>query len=133
MIHYNDEIVSIKRVGEGEMVDIEVDGDHLFYANNILTKNSLGLPATVDFMAILGIDEDSLIYQSELHYKLVKNRLGGRVGEINNFYYDSRSLKMYDSIEMDLWLADANETNDVRDLFERQETIRQPRGRRGQR
>ena len=35
-----DEIVSIKKVGVKKTVDIEVDGDHLFYCNNILTHNS---------------------------------------------------------------------------------------------
>lgn len=43
---------------------------------------SMGLPATCDFMSIIGTDENSLIYESELHNKIVKNRLGGRVGEI---------------------------------------------------
>ena len=35
-----DEIVSIKRVGVKTTIDIEVDGDHLFYCNDILTHNS---------------------------------------------------------------------------------------------
>jgi len=35
-----DEIVSIKKVGVEKTVDIEVDGDHLFYCNGILTHNS---------------------------------------------------------------------------------------------
>jgi hypothetical protein len=35
-----DEIVSIKKVGVRKTVDIEVDGDHLFYCNGILTHNS---------------------------------------------------------------------------------------------
>ena len=36
-----DEIVSIKKVGIRNTVDIEVDGpDHLFFCNGILTHNS---------------------------------------------------------------------------------------------
>ena len=35
-----DEIVSIKKIGSKTTVDIEVDGDHLFYCNGILTHNS---------------------------------------------------------------------------------------------
>ena len=35
-----DEIVSIKKIGIRKTVDIEVDGDHLFYCNGILTHNS---------------------------------------------------------------------------------------------
>lgn len=35
-----DEIVSIRKVGIKTTIDIEVDGDSLFYCNNILTHNS---------------------------------------------------------------------------------------------
>lgn len=85
---------------------------------------SMGLPATCDFMGIIGQDEDSLIYESELHNKIVKNRLGGRVGEIWKCYYDSRTLKMYDENEMDIWIADSQLTGDDRNPY-----VRQPRGR----
>ena len=85
---------------------------------------SMGLPATCDFMSIIGTDENALIYESELHNKIVKNRLGGRVGEIWKCYYDSRTLKMYDESEMDTWIADAQLTGDERTPF-----TRQPAGR----
>lgn len=88
---------------------------------------SMGLPATCDFMSIIGTDEDQLVYQSELHNKIVKNRLGGRVGEIWKCYYDSRSLKMYDETEMDMWIADAQFTGDERTTYTPQP---QSRGRR---
>lgn len=77
---------------------------------------SMGIPATADFIAIYGEDKDSLVYQNEVHYKIEKNRLGGRVGEIDLFYYDARSLKMYDVSEEDLWLEDANISRDSRRL-----------------
>ena len=35
-----DEIILIEEIGVVETIDIEVDGDHLFYANDILTHNS---------------------------------------------------------------------------------------------
>lgn len=35
-----DEIVSIKKIGIRKTVDVEVDGDHLFFCNGILTHNS---------------------------------------------------------------------------------------------
>ena len=35
-----DEIIKIEEIEEGDTIDIEVDGDHLFYANDILTHNS---------------------------------------------------------------------------------------------
>jgi len=86
----------------------------------VYISESMGVPATADFMAIYGVDNDLLVYSSELHYKIVKNRLGGRVGEIDKFYYDARSLKMYDSTEMELWLSDAKITGDERKTVELQ-------------
>jgi hypothetical protein len=68
-------------------------------------------------MSIIGVDEDKLIYESELHNKIVKNRLGGRVGDIWRCYYDSRTLKMYDETEQEMWLADANQTGDTRNTY----------------
>jgi len=35
-----DEIVDIKYLGNNTTIDIEVDGDHLFFADDILTHNS---------------------------------------------------------------------------------------------
>lgn len=74
------------------------------------------LPATADFMAIFGSDDESMVYKSELAYKLVKNRLGGRVGTIDKFFYDTRSLKIYDRIELDQWLTDSTLSGDDREL-----------------
>jgi len=81
-------------------------------------SESMGVPATADFMSIYGIDEDKMVYESELFYKICKNRLGGRVGEIEKFYYDARSLKMYDSLELDLWLEESKISGDDRKLKE---------------
>ena len=77
---------------------------------------SMGIPATADFIAIYGVDEDQMVYENQLHYKIEKNRLGGRVGEIDHFYYDARSLKMYDASEEELWIEDAVISNDQRRL-----------------
>lgn len=75
---------------------------------------SLGVPATADFMAILGEDEDQMAYENEVLYKITKNRLGGRVGQFDRFYLDSRSLKMYDSCELDEWIEEATISGDDR-------------------
>lgn len=75
---------------------------------------SLGVPATADFMAIMGTDEDQMVYENEILYKITKNRLGGRVGQIEKFYLDARSLKMYDSCELDEWVEDAEISGDDR-------------------
>ena len=102
-------IVSVSQLNrEGSFVDFsELSFNYI--------AESKGLPATCDFMAILGTSEEDLIYQSEVHYKIVKNRFGGRIGEVGKFYYDSRSLKMYDMIEENLWIQEASETGDERE------------------
>ena len=76
---------------------------------------SIGLPATADLMCIMGEDEDNMIYQNELCCKIVKNRLGGRVGEKFKLYYDARSLKMYDETEMEQWIQDRAISGDERE------------------
>jgi hypothetical protein len=72
-----------------------------------MLSESIGTAATADFIMVLGSDSDSLVYQNEIFYKILKNRLGGRVGEIDKMYVDNRSLKMYDSVELDQWISDA--------------------------
>lgn len=72
-IDYNDEIVSIEDVGEKETIDISVSGDNLFFCNNILTKNSFGLPATADFMFAL-ISTEELQSLGQIMVKQLKNR-----------------------------------------------------------
>lgn len=118
-------ISEIEEIGECETIDITTSGNNLFFANGILTHNSglnseigqitfanlsesIGTAATADFIMVLGTDTDSLVYQNEVFYKILKNRLGGRVGEIDKMYVDNKSLKMYDSVELDQWIEDAN-------------------------
>ena len=67
-------------------------------------------------MGILGQPEDEFTYTQEVHCKIDKNRLGGRIGERFPFYYDSRSLRMYDQTELELWMEDARLTNDEREV-----------------
>lgn len=66
-------------------IDIEVDGNHLFYANGLLTHNSntdveltdtsesFGLPATADFMFAV-IRTEELDQLNQLMIKQLKNR-----------------------------------------------------------
>ena len=120
-------VVSVSQLNrEGSFVGFE-ELDFTYIAE------SLGLPATADFMAIMGTDDDAMVYQNELLYKIVKNRLGGRVGEVDRLYYDSRSLKMYDSTELDLWNQDATTSGDSRDIApppNHREEANRTRGRR---
>jgi replicative DNA helicase len=92
-------------------------------------SESMGVPATADFMSMMGTDEDALIYESEIHNKIVKNRLGGRIGESWKFYYDTRTLKMYDETEMDNWIEDAKITGDERNPYKKKQIIRKGRNK----
>lgn len=127
---FSDEIIEIEELGDMEMIDIEVSGNHLFYANGILVKNSMGIPATADFIMFYGSDEENMVYESELFYKIAKNRLGGRVGEIGKFYYDTRSLKLYDVEEFDDWKDDAEISGDNREISPQLDNTQGRRGRR---
>lgn len=101
-------VVSVSQLNrEGTFVNfVELDFNYI--------AESLGVPATADFMAILGTDEDSMVYENEILYKITKNRLGGRVGQFDKFYLDAKSLKMYDSSELDEWIEDAEISGDER-------------------
>ena len=80
-----DEIVSIEKLNSSETIDITVSGNHLFYANDILTHNSnsdpgledtaesFGLPATADLMFSVTTSE-ALEDLGQLSIKQLKNR-----------------------------------------------------------
>ena len=97
-------------------------------------SESIGVAATADFVAIFGSGEDKAVYESELFYKIVKNRLGGRVGVVDKFFYDQRNLKMYDSSEVDQWFEDAAVSTDTRKMAEvTVDPVERSRGRRSRR
>lgn len=75
LLEFDDPIVSIEHLEEQELIDITVSGDNLFYANEILTKNSIGIPATADFMISISRTEE-LDQLSQLMFKQIKNRYG---------------------------------------------------------
>lgn len=96
LIEYNDEIIEIEELGDSEAMDISVSGDNLFYANNILTKNSFGLPATVDLMFAL-IATEELDQMNQLMVKQLKNRYNDPT--INKRFVigiDRAKMKLYD-------------------------------------
>ncbi len=78
-------ILKIEELDERELIDIEVSGNHLFYANAILTHNSssdveltdtsesFGLPATADLMFAL-ISTEELEELGQILVKQLKNR-----------------------------------------------------------
>jgi replicative DNA helicase len=81
--------------------------------------DSLGIAATADFMMIMGKNFDDAVYESEIWYKIVKNRLGGMVGATEKFYMDFKSMKMYCNTELEQWIADATSSGDVREHMTR--------------
>jgi len=103
-------LISVSQLNrEGINIDFkEIDYTHI--------GESIGISAAADFMAIMGKDDESLVYKSELHYKIVKNRFGGRVQEVGKFYVDKKCLKIYDESELDLWIADSKSTGDDREV-----------------
>ena len=92
-IDYNDEIVSIEPVGEMETIDISVTGDSLFFCNDILTKNSIGLAATCDVICSLWQEEQ----EKELgiiNLGMQKNRFGANFGHCAfKVKYETLTLK----------------------------------------
>ena len=63
-----------------------------------------------------GTNDDALVYENELFYKILKNRFGGRVGEVDKFYIDNKSLKLYDSTELNTWINDASISGSTRNM-----------------
>jgi len=78
-------ISQIEEIEVDETIDIEVSGNHLFYANDILTHNSssdvditdtsesFGLPATADLMVAF-INTEQLENMNQIMVKQLKNR-----------------------------------------------------------
>ena len=79
-------------------------------------SESFAVAATCDFFGAIGIDENDAIYKSEISMKILKNRFGGRIGEILKFYWDQRSLSIYDATELQKWIEDAKVSGDERQI-----------------
>jgi hypothetical protein len=91
-----------------EMIDIEVNGNHLFFANNILTHNSnsdveltdtsesFGLPATADLM-IAFISTEQLEKMNQIMVKQLKNRYNdANVNKRFTVGIDRSKMRLYD-------------------------------------
>lgn len=108
--------VPVVSVAQLNRLGIDVDFASVDYVH---IGESLGIAAAADFMAIMGRNTEDMVYDSEILWKTVKNRMGGRVGEIGRFYIDKRSLKYYDESELDMWMDDATSTKDERAVIQR--------------
>lgn len=123
-----DEIVSIKKIGEEETIDITVSGDNLFFANGILTHNSgmnnsdidltdtsesIGGPMTADLLLAL-ISTQELEEMNQIMVKQLKNR-----------YADPTVYKKFvigiDRAKMRLYDVDQSAQNDILDSGQEEE------------
>lgn len=105
---FNAPVISVTQINrEGGFIPLK-EIDHNYIAE------SLAVAATCDSLFIFGENKDDLVYESELHYKIVKNRLGGMTGSIDKMYVDKKSLKQYDAEELDLWMHEAKISGDSR-------------------
>ena len=103
-----DEIVSIEKIGIGDLIDIEVTGNHLFFANGILTHNSssdpemtdiadsFALTGTADFMVSL-TENEQLEKLGQYLVKQLKNRYDNK-GNNKRFIVgvDKAKMRIYD-------------------------------------
>lgn len=101
-------ILKIEELNERKLIDIEVSGNHLFYANSILTHNSssdleltdtsesFGLPATADFMFAL-ISTEDLEQLGQIMVKQLKNRYSS-TDKYKRFVLgiDREKMRLYD-------------------------------------
>jgi hypothetical protein len=112
-------ILKIEELDEREMVDIEVSGNHVFYANDILTHNSssdveltdtsesFGLPATADLMFAL-ISTEDLEGLGQILVKQLKNRY-------NDPTIHKRFVVGIDRAKMRLYDVEQSAQNDILD------------------
>ena len=106
------EIESIELIGIQETIDIEVQGDHIFYANEVLTHNSsissqfvlgddiahsLGKLQIADFVFSMSRKQQDKM-SNTARFVVVKNR-GGRDGNVYNAIvdFDIGSIQIFDN------------------------------------
>ena len=118
-------ILEIEELDERELVDIEVSGNHLFYANDILTHNSssdvdltdtsesFGLPATADLMFAL-ISTEELEQLGQIMVKQLKNRY-------NDPTMNKRFIVGIDRAKMRLYDCEQTAQDDILDSGQEEE------------
>jgi hypothetical protein len=110
MYRFFDEIESIEEIGETETIDIEVSGDHLFYANDILVHNSaldtkdhhqghiqggISKVNTTDNLIAI-IQTEAMKAAGEYVFKMIKTRSSGGVGKQVLLKWDPIALRVLD-------------------------------------
>lgn len=104
------EIVSIEYIGMKDTIDIDVDGDHLFYANGILTHNSSveeveygnqhiagGISKINTADNVIGIfTSRAMREQGRYQLQLMKTRNSSGVGQKIDLAFDVDTLRITD-------------------------------------
>jgi hypothetical protein len=124
----DDEIVEILELEEMDLIDIEVDGDHLFVANGILTHNS-SLEAMGEFdqshtaggiSKINTADNAIALYappshkeRGEFDFVFLKTRGSAGVGQRIKLAYDNTCMRISDPV---LSARDVEQPSSYRDL-----------------
>ena len=105
-----DEIIEIKEVGYEDTIDIETDGNHLFFANDILTHNSSVDEIEFDHSHISGgiskintadnvfgiFTSRSMRERGRYQIQLMKTRSSSGVGQKVDLEFDIESLRISD-------------------------------------
>lgn len=114
-----EKINKIEELDVQEAIDVEVNGNHLFYANSILTHNSnsdvgledtsesFGLPATADLMFAL-ISNEELDELNQIAVKQLKNRY-------NDLTVNKRFVIGIDRAKMRLFDVKSSEQDNIVD------------------
>ena len=106
-----DEIETIEEIGEMETIDIQVSGNHLFFANGILTHNSgygqmnvemdniadsMGIAHTSDLIISLSQPEE-LKENNQMKFEVIKSRISQMGGKgIVNINHDKMRIENVD-------------------------------------
>lgn len=120
----SDEIVSITYIGERETIDIDVSGDHVFYANGILTHNSAMEEQDHEMYHIAGgiskintADNVMTIYTSQtlrdsgqIRLQFIKTRSSSGVGKKVFLNFDQTCMRIKDLDEEN---TDSKMSNDI--------------------
>jgi len=110
-----DEIVSIEYIGEEDTIDINTDGNRLFYANNILTHNSAVEEIEFDHSHISGglskiqtadnvfgiFTSRAMRERGRYQIQLMKTRSSSGVGNKIDLAFDVDTLRISDCDDID--------------------------------
>lgn len=134
-INFNDEIISIEEIEEREMIDINVTGNHLYFANGILTHNSatgnsldiknvgndsvsdsLGSIMTADFIMFL-LQTEQMKEEKLITCKCTKNRFTGRT-DTWNMNIDYEHMRFSDAVIQDGGMTPEEATTEVKTIMQ---------------